>query len=152
MSLLGRLEDLSLPDIIQIVFLSRRTGILEIVDGRGRSTILFRHGLVVDATSPTDLDLASSLRADGVIDSDNETEIERMLEMGAQLGTALLELAVIPHESLAERVRERIVEIVSPLLTSRDGEFNFILSDSSGQFDLQYDPDTLFAEGGISPQ
>jgi len=152
LSLLGRLEDLSLPDIIQIVFLSRRTGILEIVDGRGRSTILFRHGLVVDATSPTDLDLMSSLRADGVIDAQNETEIERMLEMGAQLGTALLELAVLPHESLAERVRERIVSIVSPLLTSRDGEFNFILSDSSGQFDLQYDPDTLFREGGIPPQ
>lgn len=152
MSLLGRLEDLSLPDIIQIVFLSRRTGILEIVDGRGRSTILFRHGLVVDATSPVDPDLASSLRADGVIDGSNETEIERMLEMGAQLGTALLELAVIPRDVLAERVRERIVEIVSPLLTSRDGEFNFILSDSSGQFDLQYDPDTLFPDGGVPPQ
>jgi len=31
MSLLGRLEDLSLTDIIQIVYLSRRTGVLEIV-------------------------------------------------------------------------------------------------------------------------
>ena len=32
MSLLGRLEDLSLTDIVQIVFLSRRTGVLEIID------------------------------------------------------------------------------------------------------------------------
>ncbi len=53
MSLLGRLEDLSLADIIQIVYLSRRTGVLEIInDDTGRSTVLFRHGLVVNASSP----------------------------------------------------------------------------------------------------
>ncbi len=52
MSLLGRLEDLSLTDIIQIVYLSRRTGVLEIVNDAGRHTILFRNGLVVNAASP----------------------------------------------------------------------------------------------------
>src|SRR5579872_2915052 len=52
MSLLGRLEDLSLADIIQIVYLSRRTGVLEVtLDGR-RHTVVFRNGLVVNATSP----------------------------------------------------------------------------------------------------
>ena len=49
MSLLGRLEDLSLTDIVQIVYLSRRTGVLEIVDDRGRHTVMFRQGLVVNA-------------------------------------------------------------------------------------------------------
>src|ERR1700760_3759448 len=51
-SLLGRLEDLSLTDIVQIVFLSRRTGVLEIVDSDGRHTVIFRGGLVVNASSP----------------------------------------------------------------------------------------------------
>ena len=51
MSLLGRLEDLSLTDIVQIVYLSRRTGVLEIVDERGRHTVLFNQGLVVNASS-----------------------------------------------------------------------------------------------------
>ena len=36
MSLLGRLEDLSLTDIVQIVYLSRRTGVLEIINEAGR--------------------------------------------------------------------------------------------------------------------
>lgn len=57
MSLLGRLEDLSLTDIIQIVFLSRRTGVLEIIDSAGRHTVLFRHGLIVNASAPDHLDL-----------------------------------------------------------------------------------------------
>ena len=52
MSLLGRLEDLSLTDIIQIVYLSRRTGVLEIINDAGRHTVLFRQGLVVNAASP----------------------------------------------------------------------------------------------------
>ena len=39
MSLLGRLEDLSLTDIVQIVYLSRRTGVLEIINSEGRHTV-----------------------------------------------------------------------------------------------------------------
>ena len=56
MSLLGRLEDLSLTDIIQIVYLSRRSGVLEVINTTGRNTVLFRHGLVVNAASPCCLD------------------------------------------------------------------------------------------------
>ena len=54
MSLLGRLEDLSLPDIVQIVYLSRRTGMLEIVDDDSRWGIFFLNGLVANAFSPDD--------------------------------------------------------------------------------------------------
>jgi CheY-like chemotaxis protein len=152
LSLLGRLEDLSLPDIIQIVFLSRRTGVLEIVDGNGRSTILFHHGLIVDATSPAEPDLASHLLAAGAIEAPARAEVDRMREEGASLGTAFLELGVMQQDDLATSIRERITRLVAPLLVSRDGEFNFILSDSASQFELEYDPDSLFREGGISPQ
>lgn len=151
MSLLGRLEDLSLPDIIQIVFLSRRTGMLEIVDGSGRSTVMFHHGLIVDATSPADTGLEQRLRELDVVTEGNYAEIHRIVDMGAPLGTALTELGLVTVEDLATIVRDRVVAIVSPLLVSRDGEFNFILSDSIAQFELPYDPDTLFREGGISP-
>jgi CheY-like chemotaxis protein len=150
LSLLGRLEDLSLPDIIQIVFLSRRTGVLEIVDADGRSTILFHHGLIIDATSPNEPDLGEVLRERA--SGGSRVEIDRMIEEGAPLGTALIELGMMRQEELASLVRERITRIVTPLLESRDGEFNFILSDAAGQFELEYDPDSLFREGGISPQ
>ncbi|HEY0788728.1 MAG TPA: DUF4388 domain-containing protein, partial [Thermoanaerobaculia bacterium] len=152
MSLLGRLEDLSLPDIIQIVFLSRRTGVLEIVDGDGRSTILFHNGLIIDASSPEEPELGSLLRERANVDRKSHAEVERMIEEGAPLGTALLELGVIQQDELARLVRERITRIVTPLLASREGEFNFILSDSASQFELEYDPDSVFREGGVSPQ
>jgi ActR/RegA family two-component response regulator len=152
LSLLGRLEDLSLPDIIQIVFLSRRTGILEIIDGQGRHTVLFHHGLIVNASSPDAPDLATFLQQGGYVDAARLAPLRKMEDVGIPLGTALLEMNVMDRDALAQMVTDRITGVVVPLLTSRDGEFNFILSDSVGQLDIEYEPATLFKEGGVSPQ
>src|ERR1700681_1017843 len=101
MSLLGRLENLSLTDISQIVFLSRRTGMLEIIDERGRHTVLFRNGLVIDAQSPDHRDLTTWLRDRGLIPP----------------GGAVSELG---SDKLADAVRNRIIETVTPMLQSRE--------------------------------
>ncbi|MGH9422992.1 MAG: response regulator, partial [Thermoanaerobaculia bacterium] len=53
---------------------------------------------------------------------------------------------------LANVVHERIVSVVTPLMQSREGEFNFILSDHIGPLDVEYDPDAIFKEGGFPPQ
>lgn len=152
MSLLGRLEDLSLTDIVQIVFLSRRTGVLEIVDDRGRHTVLFRGGLIVNASSPDHPDLLTYLTEKGILNADNVKTLRQMEEGGIPYGTAALELNLVKQEDLGEAIRARIVDVVSPLMNSREGEFNFILSDSMTPIDIEYEPDTVFKEGGIAPQ
>jgi CheY-like chemotaxis protein len=151
-SLLGRLEDLSLTDIVQIVFLSRRTGVLEIVDDRGRHTVLFRGGLVVNASSPDYPDLLTYLIDKGIVGADNVKTLRQMEEGGIPYGTAALELNLVKQEDLANAIRGRIVDVVTPLMNSREGEFNFILSDSMTPIDVEYEPDTVFKEGGIAPQ
>jgi CheY-like chemotaxis protein len=151
-SLLGRLEDLSLTDIVQIVFLSRRTGVLEIVDDRGRHTVLFRGGLIVNASSPDHPDLLKYLVEKGILSPDNVKTLRQMEDGGIPYGTAALELNLVKQEDLGEAIRARIVDVVSPLMNSREGEFNFILSDSMTPIDIEYEPDTVFKEGGIAPQ
>jgi len=151
-SLLGRLEDLSLTDIVQIVFLSRRTGVLEIVDDRGRHTVLFRGGLIVNASSPDYPDLLTYLVEKGILNADNVKTLRQMEEGGIPYGTAALELNLVKQEDLGNAIRGRIVDVVTPLMNSREGEFNFILSDSMTPIDIEYEPDTLFKEGGIAPQ
>jgi len=151
-SLLGRLEDLSLTDIVQIVFLSRRTGVLEIIDGRGRHTVLFRHGLVVNASSPEHPDLATWLEKRSQIPAGAGMTLRKMEESGIPAGTAAVELNLISAEDLSNAVRERIVDVVTPLTNSREGEFNFILSDQVRAVDIEYEPDDLFKEGGFAPQ
>ncbi len=114
MSLLGRLEDLSLADIIQIVYLSRRTGVLEVLHEDVRHTIVFRNGLVVNATSP--------------------------------------EAPHVPVPLHEESIRGHIMRVIGPLLQSRGGEFNFLLSDDLPPEEIGYDPELLLAEGGFPPQ
>jgi CheY-like chemotaxis protein len=152
MSLLGRLEDLSLTDIIQIVYLSRRTGVLEIVDDRGRHTVLFRHGLIVNASSPEHPDLVAWLEKSMAIAPAAAATLRKMEESGIPFGTAALDLNVIAADDLADAIRNRVLNVVSPLLTSREGEFNFILSERVTEVDVEYDAEALFKEGGLSPQ
>ncbi|HSP16180.1 MAG TPA: DUF4388 domain-containing protein [Thermoanaerobaculia bacterium] len=153
MSLLGRLEDLSLTDIIQIVFLSRRTGVLEIIDSAGRHTVLFRHGLIVNASAPDHPDLVTFLQKKrGGISSDTARVIRQMEDSGIPCGNAVVEMNLIAAADLAEALRERVVSVVTPLLNSREGEFNFILSESMSAVDVEYEPDVVLKEGGFAPQ
>lgn len=128
MSLLGRLEDLSLADIIQIVYLSRRTGRLEVTTDDGRHTLTFRTGLLVDASTEGGPGLRQWLAVQGVPDPN-------------ELST----------DVYADAVRQRIVAVIEPLLAAREGEFHFELGDDAST-QLEYDPDALFKEGGLAPQ
>jgi CheY-like chemotaxis protein len=151
-SLLGRLEDLSLTDIIQIVFLSRRTGVLEIIDDGGRHTVLFRHGLVVNASSPGHPDLLAWLEKNGQVPAARVKVLRQMEENGIPCGTAAVEMNLISNADLAEAVRARVQSVVVPLSESREGEFNFILSEQVSALDIEYEPAQVFKEGGLPPQ
>jgi len=151
MSLLGRLEDLSLTDIVQIVYLSRRTGVLEIINERGRHTVMFRGGLVVNAGSPEHPDLVSFLLQTELITPDSARLVRQMEEKDIPAGSTIVEMNVLSKDDLAEAVRERILSVVTPLLQSKEGEFNFILSESMSALDLEYEPDDVFKDGGFAP-
>jgi CheY-like chemotaxis protein len=151
-SLLGRLEDLSLTDIVQIVFLSRRTGILEIVDDEGRHTVLFRNGLIVNASAPRHPDLVAWLRQRGLIPADAVGTIRKMEDSGIPCGTAAVEMNLISQDGLAAAVKDRITTVLAPLLQSREGEFNFLLAETMKPVDIEYDPEALFKEAGFAPQ
>ena len=152
MSLLGRLEDLSLTDIVQIVFLSRRTGVLEIIDDAARHTVLFRHGMVVNASGPEHVDLVTFLQKRGDIKSEHVQMIRQMEDQGVACGTTVVEMNLMTSDRIIDAIRERILGVVTPLLASRDGEFNFILSETMSSVDMEYEPDVLLKEGGFLPQ
>jgi CheY-like chemotaxis protein len=152
MSLLGRLEDLSLTDIVQIVFLSRRTGMLEIIDDRGRHTVLFRNGLIVNAASPQQPELLGYLVDSGLIPAAVGPALRISESSGVAVGTAILDLNLMSRDALAAAMQQRIQGVIGPLLDSREGDFNFILSDSLGPTDMEYVPEDLTKEGGFSPQ
>ena len=68
MSLVGRLEDLALSDIFQILSIGKKTGTLVINGVSGTAMIVFRNGLVVRAeTTQLDGTLGHDLLKSGAI-------------------------------------------------------------------------------------
>ena len=151
MSLLGRLEDLSLTDIIQIVYLARRSGVLEILNDSGRHTVLFRNGLVVNAASADVPDLLTWFINRGIVGAENEQTIRNLAADGMPAGSAMLQTGILTKEKLRDAVRDRIIDTIAPLLQTRGGEFNFLLSDSMDASEIEYDPDFVLREGGFTP-
>jgi len=151
-SLLGRLEDLSLTDIVQIVFLSRRTGVLEIIDNAGRHTVLFRQGMVVNASGPEHPDLVTFLQKRGDVNSDQVRTVRQLEDQGVSCGSTVVEMNLMTSDRVVDAIRERILSVVTPLLASRDGQFNFILSETMSAVDMEYEPEVLLKDGGFSPQ
>jgi CheY-like chemotaxis protein len=151
MSLLGRLEDLSLSDIIQIVYLARRSGMLEVLTTTGRNTIFFRNGLVVNASSPDAPDLLTWFINRRIVALDDEGMIRELVAEGMPSGSAVLQAGILTKEKLRDAIRDRIIDTIAPLLQARGGEFNFLLSDKIDVPEIEYDPDFVLREGGFTP-
>jgi len=149
--MLGSLEDLSLSDIFQIIFLSRRTGVLEVNDQLGRSTLMFLEGLIVGGSSPAEPDLITYLQ-NAYLGEDALPFLRMKEAQGVAAGSAVLELGLMTPEELRKIVIDRVRAVVKPILASREGQFNFILADSMSAHDLEYEPDQIFPSGGVTPQ
>jgi len=154
MGLIGRLEDLPVSDIIQIVYLSRRTGVLEIKKRNNIFRIYFIKGGLVFAEKNVHLGI------DELLLSTNK-EIDPAFIQQAQavhaampersMGDILLEMNVCSPADLAKTIYAQIQELAYEILQDEEGEFSFDLRDRLTSTDIGYSPDKLFKQSGIPP-
>src|SRR6185369_14891549 len=129
MSLVGNLEDLGLGEILQIVSLSRRSGVLSL-ESRGREARVISHnGQVTRASSSTfQQNLGEVLIQKGVIDL---TTLKRALSIQAEenfgqlLGAILVERFGVSGETVEAVAREQIENVVYSLFAWAEGAFEF---------------------------
>jgi len=132
MSLAGRLEDLAIADIFQILSVGRKTGSFIVKGTKGTAIIVFRNGLVVRAeTDDLDGALRSSLVESGLI---KDTVLNQALEMQRKLpaksvAEILLDFGSVGPEILEKVARKRIEKVIYRLLLWEDGDFQFELDD-----------------------
>ena len=155
MGLVGSLEDLSLLDILQIVNVSKRTGVLNLKPGDGlQYFVFFRAGKISEIVGGFDessfLDI---FEQQGLIDSDEKSNV--MEASGGDAGRAIqimLEQNYI-NEKLLEQARRQELGRRLKFLTqnSKTGDFAFYLS---GEEDSIRDiPQPFFQlEETVSPQ
>ena len=147
MSLVGSLEDLGLGDILQIISLSEKSGILLLRSDRGEGRIIFRKGLIRGAShegTPTDLrELVAGLET--VPPAELDAAWGRARAQGVSLATALIDRSLMSAESLDKLRRENVETAVMHMFDWRSGEFSFEVLDAI--------PDEeIFASTGINAQ
>ncbi len=156
MSLIGNLEDLSLPDILQIISLSKKSGILFIQRGDEEGKVYFRQGKVTLAIGPRNRrNIGNILAEKGLITQAqlNAAVVEQKSgDMKQLLGAILVQMELIDQETLEQVVQQQIEESVYYFLTWRDGTFKFDLKEVDGRLEVGIDPQVLISHRGIDTQ
>ena len=113
-SLIGSLEDVSFPDILQVIHLSRQTGSLVLKDARGERRVRFKNGLVCGATlgeggpELEDLLVRKGLVAPAALDPARA----HMAQSGETLAGALIALGAVSQETVERVVRDEICSTI----------------------------------------
>jgi len=137
MSLAGRLEDLALSDIFQILSIGKKTGTFVVKGTKGTALIVFKNGLIVRAeTDDIEETVGDTLLAAGMIR-------ESVLQMAAavkkklpaqSIAAILFDLGAVSSDMVEHVTRKRIEHVIYRLLLWVDGDF-------------QFEPDDLEIEG-----
>lgn len=156
MGLVGSLEDLSLLDILQIVNVSRRTGVLRLSpDGASPYFIHFRTGSVEDIVGGFDEErFYTYFLREGLVEEREYREAQERSGGNPRRTLAYLVASEILNERLVEQARRselstRLRHLAS---ASKAGEFAFFLADQGEEGDSGSPGAVLPLRDPISPQ
>ena len=155
MSLVGRLEDLALPDIFQIISLSKKTGTLVVRSRKGTGMVVFKSGQVIQAGSDVIRGtLGNILVSQGMVSSGDLSKAVAAQKTAPDkpLGMLLVELGSTSAKVIEDVVRQQIEEIISDLLAWEEGFFNFELGDISPKDKIEVDTQNFLLKSGISAE
>lgn len=142
MSLVGSLEDLSLGDIMQIISLSQKSGVLVLDSGRGSGRIVFCGGLVQAACLKGVAGHGQDLRAlvldQGILDPAGFDALSaRAAGLGIGTEEALSREVGLDAEKLDALVQDSVEAAVLEMFSWPDGDFSFDVRTESDPDDPQ---------------
>jgi hypothetical protein len=148
MSLVGSLEDLGLGDLLQIVHLAGKSGVLRLRGDAGEGQIVFRKGMIREAhakSGPTDLrELLAARRV--VAGPLLERAWIEAHHVGRRLADVLVERGLVTAEAIDALRREQIESAVLAMFAWPSGEFSFEMRE------LTDDGAELALDPGVNPQ
>jgi tetratricopeptide (TPR) repeat protein len=152
MAIKGSLKEASLPDVIQLLFLGRRTGCLALADRHNFGTIHFDEGHIIYATIVNRRDrLGDLLVRNGRVTAEAlQQAIDRQDgDREHKVGELLVELGALSRQELESYMRMQIEEAVYYLFTWTSGTFNFEagVAPEREDFLVRINPEFLLLEG-----
>lgn len=152
MAIKGSLKEASLPDVIQLLFLGRRTGCLALADQHNFGTIYLDEGQIVYASIVNRRDrLGDILLRKGRITTDQLQKAIKAQDDDRKhkLGEILVGMGILSRTELEEYMRLQIEEAVYYLFTWTSGTFNFEagVRPEREDFLVRISPEALLLEG-----
>jgi hypothetical protein len=127
MSFTGNLKTVSLPDIFQLIFSTKKTGVLYVVRGDEKKEIFFRSGFTIYATSSSERDLFGNiLLKQGRISKQELDKVLKEKKEGKKIGATLVERGLFTRDEILDCLRMQIEEIIYGLFGWKDGDFKFV--------------------------
>ncbi len=156
MSLVGNLEDLGLGDILQIVSLSRKSGVLILSSQDREGRIVFHDGQVTRATSSVfPENVGDLLLRKGLITLEmlkKAVFVQRNSENPCRLGTILAEKFGVSQEAIEAAIKEQIETIIYSFFGWEEGDFSFELGQPDAGMAASLDPLQFMLDQGLNPQ
>ena len=156
MSLVGNLEDLGLGEILQIVSLSRKSGVLQLnsLDRDGR--VIFHDGQVIRASASTfPENIGDLVIRTGMADIETLKKalvIQRESADGRRVGDILVSDFGVDREAIDTAVREQVEKIVYSFFSWDEGAFSFELGDPGELAATTLNPLQFILDSGLNPQ
>ena len=154
MAIEGSLRDLAFQDVLQLLELARKTGVLTVMTERGDddAEVHFDAGEIVFARRRnSQRRLGQQLIRSGKL---TERELQRALELqranpSQRLAWILLEMGSVSREELERHLRFQIEEAVYEVMSWTDGHFRFEERESvpTGDPEVRMRVDSLLMEG-----
>jgi tetratricopeptide (TPR) repeat protein len=152
MAIKGSLREASLADVVQLLYLGRRTGCLSVASDRNFGSIWFDDGWVVHAglVSRTDR-LGERMIAAGRLTTaqlDEAIAVQQAVP-GRRLGAVLVRLGHFSAEDLEAELRRQVEETVYTLFSWTSGTFSFEAGEApdSEEATVRLNPEGLLLEG-----
>jgi len=156
MGLIGNLQDLGLGDILQIVSLSKKSGVLTLDSEDQHGTILFLEGQVVRATSTQFRehlgDILQKYRLIGRTDLEQALAIQSEMKTHHPLGQILSERFGVSQSKIEAAIKIKIERIVYSFFAWQHGVFSFQVDEPESFGSARLNPLDFMLERGLSPQ
>ena len=156
MSLVGNLEDLGLGEILQIVSLSRKSGVLQLISRGREGWVIFEDGQVIRATASTfpehlgDLVLRAGLTDRATL----KQALQRQQACGGErrIGEILASDFGLDRETIDSAMRQQIEKVVYSFFSWDEGSFSFDLGEPSELASANLNPLQFMLDQGLNPQ
>jgi len=129
MALRGNLRDFSATQVLNLINLARKTGLLTVETSTDTARLYFKDGKLVHAhTAREDGHLTSILLKGDKLTTDRASAIAGRPEVRSdrQLGMLLMNAGYVTEEDIVQSARKYMLDIVATLFEWREGQYEFM--------------------------